>query len=77
MLEGMKEIAAALEVLWGHSVSTWRVWRYAAAKVDPMPVYRGPNAVSADPAELLRWARRQPRRRTQAGAPLRKPSQTS
>jgi hypothetical protein len=68
MLEGLKEIAAVLEREWGYTVSVWRVWRYSMSSFDPLPCRRVARLLRADLVELVDWARRQPRYRSQGGA---------
>lgn len=59
VLEGLKAIAAELEMVWHRPVSVRRAWLYCVSDYDPLPHVKAGREVRAFTERVHDWARRQ------------------
>jgi hypothetical protein len=63
ILEGCKEIAAALADEWGRDISEHQAWRYVHHSDQPLPAWISRGRIFAHDSTVRAWARRQARYR--------------
>ena len=63
MLRGYKEIACAIESVWGVSIGLSSIWKWSKGNDDPLPIRRirtgaTRSTLTADSEQVKLWAQR-------------------